>query len=85
MTQALRPDLILMDLTMPLMEGFETSRRIKQLPSAPRIIAVTGHDDAEYRKRVRKDGLEGFVCKTDLVSKLMPLVELVFAEQQSQS
>ncbi len=81
MAQELHPDLVLLDLAMPRMDGFATASQMKQFSAAPRIVIVSLHDDAEYQKRVQNNGLSGFVSKRDLVTKLLPLVKLLFEEQ----
>ena len=71
----LSPDTILMDLEMPGMDGYEATRRIKQHPSAPRVIILSVHAGPNERERARAAGADGFVMKgadyEDLVNALV--------------
>ena len=58
-------DLVLMDIQMPVMDGLEATRRIRQSPvrgSVP-IVALTAHALAEERQRCEEAGMNGFVTK----------------------
>ena len=60
-----RPDLILMDIQLPIMDGYEATRRIKADPtlrSIP-IIAITSYALGEDEKRARAAGCDDFVAK----------------------
>lgn len=70
----LQPDLILMDLIMPQMNGLEATRRIKSQPNAPVVIILTGHDTPEYRSAAATAGADGFVYKPELFKELLPLM-----------
>jgi len=69
-------ELILMDLQMPGMDGFETTIRIRRLPgyaSVP-IIAVTENASEEYRLRCLREGMQGFVSKPVQAADLLAAV-----------
>ena len=70
----LQPDLILMDLVMPQMNGLEATRQIKAQPNAPVVIILTGHDTPEYRSAAATAGADGFVYKPELFTDLLPLM-----------
>ena len=70
----LGPDLVLMDLVMPEMGGLEAMRRLAARPRRPRVILISVHDDEEYRAAADAAGADGFVCKSELKEKLLPLL-----------
>lgn len=70
----LHPDLILMDLIMPHMNGLDATRQIKSTPNAPIVVLLTGHDTPEYRSAATAAGADGFVYKPELFAELLPLM-----------
>jgi len=76
----LRPDLVLMDITMPGMGGLEATRRIKARPGAPRVVVVSLNDDPAYRAAARTVGGDGFVGKCEINEELMPVIENLFPD-----
>ena len=67
----LRPDIVILDLTMPLMGGFEAARKLhKVLPDIP-ILIYSMHGSDQLIKEIRRLGLQGFVSKSD-ISKALP-------------
>lgn len=58
-----RPDVIVMDLSMPILNGVDATRRIKeQLPGA-KVVVLTMHDDVEATRRALQAGAAGFMSK----------------------
>jgi len=61
------PQMILMDISMPGMDGLEATRQIRQAPSGsngvPVIIALSGYDEAETRRRCEEAGMQRLVSK----------------------
>lgn len=75
----MHPDLVLVDLGMPGMNGLETTCRIKELPDAPRVIIFTLHDNPEYRRASEAVNADGFVPKSEFGVQLLPMVYSLFA------
>lgn len=62
----LRPDVVLLDVNLPGMDGFETAARLRGLDPAPAIVLVSSRDASEYGSLVRTSGARGFIAKADL-------------------
>ncbi len=77
--QLTNPDLVLMDLVMPGMNGLETTLHIKARPSAPRVVLLTLHDQPEYRTAAEGVRADGFIAKTEFGTQLLPLIHKLFA------
>lgn len=71
---ALQPDLVLVDIAMPEMDGFELARRLKSQGIPPRVVMVTIHDDASYRAAAGEAGADGFICKSDFTLQFLALL-----------
>ena len=76
-----RPDIILMDLSLPVMDGIDATIRIRSNPemSDTVVVAVTAHSDQDHRARALAAGCNAFVTKPidfewlgDLISNLLP-------------
>ena len=79
----LKPDLVLMDLNMPGMNGLEATRRLKAEPDPPRVVILTLNDTEEYRQAATEAQADGFVAKSDLGQKLLPLLESLLPSTDS--
>jgi DNA-binding NarL/FixJ family response regulator len=69
-----RPDLVLVDVVMPGLDGFETTRRLKALPTPARVVVVSLSDQPPYYKAAIEAGADGFVAKGDLPRALGDLL-----------
>lgn len=61
--QALHPEVILMDLEMPNMNGYEAAAQIKKLSPACRVIALSIHNYPSAWQRAAQAGMDGFIAK----------------------
>ena len=73
--EALRPDVVLMDLAMPEMGGLQATRLIKAQDSAPYIVIASHFDDAEHREHTLRAGADAFVSKLAYIHDVMPILE----------
>ena len=84
--EAFRPDVVLLDLGLPLMDGYETCTRIRQQPWGKDIlvVALTGWGQAEDRRRSTEAGFDRHIVKPADPVKLMKLLaELEAAKEQA--
>jgi DNA-binding NarL/FixJ family response regulator len=78
LAEQLEPDLVLMDLNMPAVDGIEATRRICALPAAPRVVLVTG-EDQESDGRAYAAGASAYLRKSpDMVA----LIDVIVAVAQ---
>jgi CheY-like chemotaxis protein len=81
------PDIILMDLSLPVMDGWEATRRLKadkRTASIP-VVALTGHALAGISEGARKAGCDAFVTKPCLPEDLVKEIRKVLDETASSS
>lgn len=62
-TRALQPDVVLMDLEMPVLDGYEATRQIKALFPVCRVVALTLHGYAAAREKAIRAGVDFFIEK----------------------
>lgn len=67
-------DLVLADVTLPDMSGFELVRRIKGRDEAPLVVLLSFHDSQAARLEAWAAGADGFLSKPETADRLLPLV-----------
>ena len=75
-----RPDLVLLDITMPVMNGFEAARRIKQELPSTRILMVSQFDSAHFMREAFVAGASGYVVKSNAASELISALRKIYRE-----
>jgi len=63
---ALAPDLVLLDVQLPDIDGFEVASRVSRDEAAPAVILVSSRDGGDFGPLVEASGARGFVAKADL-------------------
>ena len=76
--QVLRPDLIVLDLSMPVMDGIAAARALRLLMPAVPIIVFSEYSDVLSDREARSEGISALVPKTEPVSVLLDKVRSVF-------
>jgi DNA-binding NarL/FixJ family response regulator len=75
--KALAPDIILMDISMPLLDGIKAAKEIAELPSSTKVIMLTQYEQIEYIQRVMHSGVHGYILKNSLLGELTKAIRTV--------
>jgi len=78
-TRRMRPDLVLMDIRMPRIDGLAAARRVLELPHAPRILMLTTFDEDESVYEALRLGTSGFLLKAAPPEQLLEAIRAVRA------
>ncbi len=73
----LRPDVVVMDIRMPYVDGIEATRRVTQLEDAPRVLVLTTFDLDEYVFGALRAGASGFLLKDAMPEHLIAAVHTI--------
>jgi DNA-binding NarL/FixJ family response regulator len=79
LAQELTPDAIIMDISMPLMNGLEATSQISTLNANIRVLILTMHEPADVAEPARKMGARGLVMKSDVGRHLISALERVLS------
>lgn len=74
LAEQLRPDVVLVDLRMPEMDGLEVTRQIKALPSPPRVLVVSMSASPDDRRAAEAAGADGFVEKWQFIETIVDVI-----------
>ncbi len=79
-----RPDLVLMDLNIPVIDGMEASRRIIA-EYKPCVVIISAHGDMDFRKRAKEIGVCGYITKPITSDTLLPQLEKIYGDYSARS
>lgn len=80
--EELRPDLVLLDIGLPTLNGLEAARRIHRTVPSAKILFVTQNDDPEVARTALINGARGYILKMDANSGLLPAIEAVIRGEE---
>jgi two-component system nitrate/nitrite response regulator NarL len=85
MVPDLGPDVVLLDISMPVMGGFEAARKLQKLAPELPIIFISQHSGSEYEDEAFRAGGKGYVLKSAIASELREAIECVRNHQTYRS
>lgn len=78
LARELAPDLVLMDLSMPRVNGLDATRAIKARNTATKVVVLSMQSDRAFRDAAAVAGADAFLYKGDIPAELMPLLNRLF-------
>jgi DNA-binding NarL/FixJ family response regulator len=74
LASSLEPDVILMDITMPVMDGFQATKQIRKNRPRARVLMLTGSNSRVDVDRARESGAAGYVTKDRIAAELIEAI-----------
>ncbi|MFV9504672.1 MAG: response regulator [Oscillochloridaceae bacterium umkhey_bin13] len=74
-----RPDVVIMDISMPGLNGIQTTERLKQLCPAIKVLVLSVHDDTSYLRQMLAVGAAGYILKHTAANALIQAIRIVAA------
>jgi len=81
-TNRLKPDVAILDISMPGLDGLQATRRIRETVPTTEVVVLTMHESDQMVRRVLDAGALGYVLKSDLATQLVKAVKDVSAGKQ---
>lgn len=76
-----RPDIVLLDISLPGLQGFDAARQILARQPACKVLFVSCYSDSAYIEAAKEMGASGYVLKNRIASELVPAIRLAQAGQ----
>jgi two-component system response regulator NreC len=80
-TDELKPDVVLMDISMPILNGIEATRQIKKLYPKIKVLILSMHPNEEYIYAALNAGASGYILKQDAYPDLISAIEVVAGDK----
>lgn len=72
--QRLQPDVIVLDITMPILTGIEAARQLHEVGSKAKLVFLTVHQDPAFVRECFAEGALGYVTKSRMMTDLIPAI-----------
>lgn len=82
LSEALKPDIVVLDIEMPGINGIEAAEKIRRASPESKVIALSMYSDAHYQRRMFEAGVAAYVLKTEAVDDLIRAVRAALAGEQ---
>lgn len=77
LVQSLQPDVVLMDVSMPVMNGLEATRELRLCSPETRVLILSMHDNREYMVELMQSGARGYILKDVSAAEMVRAIETV--------
>jgi len=74
LARSLEPDVVLLDISMPVLDGFEAAAAIAKLPHRPAVLMLTGSNSPQDVDKARRAGANGYVTKDAIAARLVDAI-----------
>jgi DNA-binding NarL/FixJ family response regulator len=74
LAQRLRPHVVVMDITMPKLDGLQALARIQERQIPTRVVILSMHASADFIRAARRQGASGYVLKREIIQELRPAI-----------
>ena len=74
LARRLLPDVVALDISMPVMDGFEAAAELERFESPPAVLMLTGSNAPEDVERARRVGVKGYVTKDTIAASLVDAI-----------
>lgn len=81
LARLLKPDVVLLDIGLPVLNGIDATRQIKAHADAPRVLILTAYDDAVYARAAFEAGASGYLVKTATIERIIQAIHAVAGGQ----
>jgi len=80
--QAIQPDIVVLDIGLPLLNGIEVARHIRRVSAKSKVVFLTENRSCDVTETVLQDGASGYVIKSAFARELIPAVEAALEGRQ---
>jgi two-component system, NarL family, nitrate/nitrite response regulator NarL len=74
LARVLEPDVVALDISMPVMDGFEAAAQLEKLEHPPAVLMLTGSNAPEDIDRARRAGVRGYITKDAIAARLVEAI-----------
>ncbi|HSZ63030.1 MAG TPA: response regulator transcription factor [Terriglobales bacterium] len=78
--QELKPDLVLLDISLPKLNGVEAARRIREAVPMTKIVFISAYQDSDAVQTVLSNGADGYILKWEATRQLLPAIEAALGD-----